>query len=131
MPSDGAVCRGATVEQGFMPCTLPQTHSIRTSDLQLHSSTGMNLSSRYEGSDDVAMALVAIERFEIDLVQNDSQEIFVDVAGSIESALRDVDLCLSPFDNKHEDIKEMCARANVHRRSDRREINDHVLVAIT
>jgi hypothetical protein len=36
----------------------------------------------------VAMTLVAIERFEIDLVQNDSQEIIVDAAGGIESVLR-------------------------------------------
>jgi DNA-binding response OmpR family regulator len=79
----------------------------------------------------VAMALVAIERFEIDLVQNDSQEIIVDAAGSIESVLRDVDLCFSPFDNKHEGIDEMSGRANVHHGSDRGEINDHVIVAFT
>jgi hypothetical protein len=46
----------------------------------------------------VAMALVA--RFEVDLVQNDSQEIIVDAAGSIESVLCDVDFCFSPLDNK-------------------------------
>jgi len=48
----------------------------------------------------VAMALVAIERFEIDFIQNDSQEIIVDAAGSIESVLCDVDFCFSPLDNK-------------------------------
>ena len=33
----------------------------------------------------VAMAFVAIERFEIHLVQNDSQQIIIDTAGSFES----------------------------------------------
>jgi hypothetical protein len=37
------------------------------------------------------MALVAIECFEIDLVQNDSQEIVVDAAGRVESVFCDVD----------------------------------------
>ena len=79
----------------------------------------------------VATALVAIERIEIDFIQNDPQEIIVDAAGSIESVLRDVDLCFSPLNNKQEGINEMSRRANVHYRSDGREIDDHVFVSFT
>ena len=77
------------------------------------------------------MALVAIERFEIDFIQNDSQEIIVDAASGIESVLHDVDLCFSPLDNKQEGIDEMSGRANVHHWSDRGEINDHVIVGFS
>jgi hypothetical protein len=77
----------------------------------------------------IAMAFVATERFEIDLVQNDSYEIIVDAASSIESVLRVVDLSFSPFYNEHIRINEMSGRANVHQGSDRGEINDHVIVA--
>ena len=54
-----------------------------------------------------AIALVATEPFEIDLVQNDSQQIIVDAAGSIEGVLHDVDLGFSPFYDEHVGIKEM------------------------
>jgi len=64
----------------------------------------------------VAMALVAVERFEVDFIQNDSQEIVVDAPGR--SVLRDVDLCFSLFDDKHEGINDMSCRSNVHQRSD-------------
>jgi hypothetical protein len=55
----------------------------------------------------VAVGLVAIEQFEIDLVQNDSQEIIVDAAGGIESVLRDADLGFAPFYDEHVGVKEM------------------------
>ena len=77
----------------------------------------------------IAVAFVAIEQFEIDLIQNDSQEIVVDAAGRIKSMLRDVDLGFSPFYDEHVGIKEMSGRANVHHGTDRGKINYHVIVA--
>ena len=72
-----------------------------------------------------AIALVATEPFEIDLVQNDPQQIIVDAAGRIESVLYDVDLGFSPFDDEQVAINEMSwlsgrpprARAERDRRS--------------
>ena len=77
----------------------------------------------------IGAIVVSTQPVEIDLVQYDTQQIIVDTAGCIERAFHDVNLRFAPFNDKEVRVDEVSGCANIHHGSERREIDNHVIVA--
>src|SRR5262245_560151 len=76
------------------------------------------------------VVFVAAEYRHVRLVENDSEQIVVNTAGIFKRVLGNIDFSATPFDHKYERIDQVSHDADIDDRSERRKIDDHVVVAL-